>query len=202
MTIYGPEIALERLANYVGYVERDVVETDLFTFSLGIAAGIGLGSFAVTIGGVSIGLGTAGGLLLTGLLIGFLRSVWPVFGRVPSAARWVFMELGLLMFMAGVGVQAGGGIIEIFQTAGAKLVGAGILVTMSPVFVGYFFSRKILKLNPAEALGGVTGAMTSGAALSIVNEAAESDAPSLGYTGAYAFANVILTLAGTLIMLT
>ena len=71
-----------------------------------------------------------------------------------------------------------------------------------PVFVGYFFSRKILRMNPAEALGGVTGAMTSGAALSVVTKAAESDAPALGYTGAYAFANVILTLAGTLIMLT
>ena len=202
LTVYGPEFAIQRLARYVGHVERDVVETDLVTFSLGIAAGIGLGTIAINIGGVSIGLGMAGGLLVTGLLIGFLRSVWPVFGRVPSAARWVFMELGLLMFMAGVGVNAGGGMVEIIQESGAKLIGAGIIVTLIPVFVGYFFSRKILKLNPAEALGGVTGAMTSGAALSVVTKAAESNAPSLGYTGAYAFANFILTLAGTLIMLT
>ena len=202
LTVYGPEFAIQRLARYVGHVERDVVETDLVTFSLGIAAGIGLGTVAINIGGVSIGLGMAGGLLVTGLLIGFLRSVWPVFGRVPSAARWVFMELGLLMFMAGVGVNAGGGMVEIIQESGAKLIGAGIIVTLIPVFVGYFFSRKILKLNPAEALGGVTGAMTSGAALSVVTKAAESNAPSLSYTGAYAFANFILTLAGTLIMLT
>jgi hypothetical protein len=74
-------------------------------------------------------------------------------------------------------------------------------VTSIPVFVGYFFGRKILRLNPAEVLGGVTGSMTSGAALSVVKDAARSDAPSLGYTGAYAFANVILTLAGTLIIL-
>ena len=67
--------------------------------------------------------------------------------------------------------------------------------------VGYFFCRRVLKLNPAEALGGVTGAMTSGAALSVVTTAAQSNAPALSYTGAYAFANVILTLAGTLIML-
>ena len=129
---------------------------------------IRLGTLAVNIGGVTIGLGMAGGLLLTGLLIGFLRSVWPAFSQVPSAARWVFMELGLLMFMAGVGVNAGGGMVEIIQQAGGKLIGAGIMVTLIPVFVGYFFSRKILKLNPAEALGGVTGAMTSGAALSVV----------------------------------
>ena len=59
----------------------------------------------------------------------------------------------------------------------------------------------MLRLNPAEALGAVTGAMTSGAALSVVNDAAKSNAPALGYTGTYAFANVILTVAGTLIML-
>ena len=111
------------------------------------------------------------------------------------------MELGLLIFMAGVGLNSGGGIVEVVQKAGLKLIGAGAVVTLVPVFVGYFFSCKVLKLNPAEALGGVTGAMTSGAALSVVTDAAKSNVPALGYTGAYAFANVILALAGTLIML-
>ena len=201
ITFYGPNSAIDRLVRQAGYVERDVTQTDLLTFSFGIAAGIGLGTLAVTIGGLTIGLGLAGGLLISGLLIGFLRSIWPVFGRVPSGARWVLMELGLLMFMAGVGVNAGGGIIEVVQSAGVQLIGAGVLVTLGPVLVGYFFSRKVLKLNSAEALGGVTGAMTSGAALSVVTAAARSNVPALGYTGAYAFANVILTLAGTLIML-
>lgn len=103
--------------------------------------------------------------------------------------------------MAGVGINSGAGIVEVIQDAGLKLVRVGIFVTSVPVFVGYFFGRKVLKLNPAAVLGGVTGSMTSGAALSIVTGAAKSDAPALGYTGAYAFANVILTLAGTLIML-
>ena len=201
LTMMGPEFAIERLARHVGHVERDVVETDLFTFALGIAVGIAIGTLTVTVGGISIGVGMAGGLLMTGLVIGLLRSIWPVFGRVPSAARWVLMELGLLMFMAGVGLNSGGEIINVVQQAGFKLIGAGILVTLIPVLVGYFFAVGILKLNPVEALGGVTGSMTSGAALSVVTGAAQSNAPALGYTGAYAFANVILTLAGTLIML-
>ncbi len=201
ITFIGPEYALDRLVRHVGYVERDVAETDLFTFALGIAAGIGLGTLSVSVGGISIALGTAGGLLITGLLIGFLRSIYPVFGRVPSASRWVLMELGLLMFMAGVGVNSGAGIVEVIQSAGIKLIGAGILVTLVPVAVGYYFCRKVLKLNPVEALGGITGAMTSGAALKVVSDAAESNSPALSYTGAYAFANVILTVAGTLIML-
>ena len=160
-----------------------------------------MGTLALTVRGVRIELGMAGGLLIAGLLIGFLRSIFPVFGRVPSASRWVLMELGLLMFMAGVGLNAGGGIVEIIERSGGKLIGAGILVTLVPIFVGYAFSRKILRLNPAESLGGVTGSMTSGAALSVVCDAAKSNVPALGYTGAYAFANVILTLAGTFIML-
>ncbi len=63
-------------------------------------------------------------------------------------------------------------------------------------------SCKILDLNSAEALGVGSAAMTSGTTLSVVNEAAESDSPALSYTGAYAFANVILNLAGMLIKLT
>jgi putative transport protein len=201
ITIYGPDFAIDRMAQHVGHVERGVTETDLFTFALGVAAGIGLGSLTVSIGNISVGLGMAGGLLITGLVIGFLRSIWPIFGRVPSAARWVFMEFGLLMFMAGVGINAGGGIVDVVHSAGPELIGAGVIVTIIPVLVGYSFSRKILNLNPAEALGGVTGAMTSGAALSVVTDVARSNVPALGYTGAYAFANVILTVAGTLFML-
>jgi putative transport protein len=201
VTVYGPEESIQKAAEYIGHVERDVSETDLFTFALGAAAGITLGTVSVTFGGVTIGLGLAGGLLISGLVIGFLRSIWPVFGRVPSAASWLMMELGLLIFMAGVGLNSGAGIVAIIRDAGVQLIGAGVLVTLVPVFVGYFFSRKVLKLNPAETLGAVTGAMTSGAALSVVNDAASSNAPALGYTGTYAFANVILTVAGTLIML-
>ena len=201
ITIYGPELAVQPLTENVGHVEQDVDETDLFTFALGIAVGIGLGTLAVTLGGVTIQLGMAGGLLISGLLVGFLRSIWPVFGRVPSASSWVLMEFGLLLFMAGVGINSGSGIVEIIQSAGIKLIIAGVMVTSIPVFIGYFFSTKILKLNPVEALGGVTGSMTSGAALRVLTDAAKSNVPSLSYTGAYAFANVILTLAGTFIMM-
>jgi len=200
-SFHGPESAIAHVVEMVGHVELDVDETDLLTFALGIAGGIALGTLAVTLGEITIELGTAGGLLLTGLVIGFVRSIWPVFGRVPSASRWVLMELGLLMFMAGVGINAGGDIVEVVQESGLRLIGAGVLVTLAPVLVGYFFSTRVLKLNPAEAFGGVTGAMTSGAALSVVNEAAKSNVPALGYTGAYAFANVILAVAGTLLML-
>jgi putative transport protein len=99
-----------------------------------------------------------------------------------------------------VGVSAGSGILETLRSVGPSLVLCGIAVTVAPVVAGWLVGSLVLRLNPAVLLGAITGSMTSGAALSIVNSAARSSVPTLGYTGAYAFANVILTVAGTLIV--
>ena len=72
---------------------------------------------------------------------------------------------------------------------------------LAQVAVGYLFGRKVLGVNPVFLLGAITGSMTSGASLSIVTGEARSSLPALGYTGAYAFANVLLTVAGSIILL-
>jgi len=200
LTVVGLHENVDLLGEELGHVEREIAETDMVTFAFGIAIGVVIGLFAITVGQLSIGLGSAGGLLTSGLVIGYLRSVHPTFGRLPDAARWILMEFGLLLFMAGVGLRAGGNIVETFMAAGPVLVLAGIAVTIIPIFVGYFFGRKVLKIHPVLLLGGITGSMTSGAALSVVTNEANSPMPSLGYTGAYAFANVLLTVAGSIIL--
>jgi putative transport protein len=201
LTVVGPANNIDRLGKAMGHVERDIAETDMITFAFGIAAGVLLGLLSVTIGGISLRLGSAGGLLVSGLLVGFFRSVRPTFGRMPDAARWIFMEFGLLIFMAGVGLRAGGEIVQTFLAVGPKLVVAGILVTVTPVTAGYLFGRKALKIHPVLLLGAITGAMTSSPSLSVVTKAANSSVPALGYTGSYAFANVLLTVAGSIILL-
>jgi len=198
--ITGPASRLEAVGDLVGHIEREAEQTDLVTFSLGITVGLLIGTWTVTVAGISVGLGTAGGLLAAGLVIGYLRALHPTFGRVPGAARWVFMELGLMAFMAGVGVRAGAGILETLAQSGLSLFVAGVCVTSLPLLVGYVFGRKVFSLNPVLLLGAITGSMTSGASLSIVNAEAKSSVPSLGYTGAYAFANVLLTVAGSVIL--
>ena len=185
----------------LGPVESDVVETDMLVFAGGIALGVLIGLFSVTIGGVPIGLGSAGGLLASGILIGLLNASRPTVGKFPDAARWIFMEFGLLLFMTGVGLRAGADIIETLQRSGPQLVMVGITVTLIPALAGYLFGRKALHIEPVVLLGAITGAMTSGASLQVVTDAAKSPVPALGYTGSYAFANVLLTIAGTLIML-
>ena len=201
LNVTGPIAGIERMQKALGHAERNLDETDLLTFALGIAAGILVGSYTINVMGVDVGLGTAGGLLSVGLVIGFLRSIHPTFGRMPSAARYVLMELGMLFFMSAIGLKAGRGIVEALEQSGVALIAAGMLTTVIPVLFSYFFGRKVLKINPVLLLGALTGAMTSGACLSIVNKEARSTIPSLGYTGAYAFANILLTVAGSLILL-
>jgi len=201
LTVAGDSQAIERLAGRIGSIEKDIKETDLVTFSFGIVIGLLIGLISLKIGSISIGIGSAGGLLLSGIIFGYLRASYPTFGRVPPAARYIIMELGLMFFMVNVGINAGGGVVEALISVGPVLILCGILVLILPVVVGYLFGTFFLKLNPALLLGSLTGAMTSTPALSALQDAAKSSMPALGYAGTYAFANVLLTLAGTLIML-
>lgn len=201
LSVVGPEEGVAALGRELGPVEQDVVETDMFIFAGGIALGVLVGLLSIKVGGVPIGLGSAGGLLASGILVGLLNNARPNLGRFPDAARWIFMEFGLLVFMMGVGLRAGADIVEAMRAAGPMLVVAGICVTLIPVLSGYAFGRKVLKIQPVLLLGALTGSMTSGASLSVVTDAAKSSVPALGYTGCYAFANVLLTIAGSLIML-
>lgn len=201
LTVIGTPHQIEAMGEYMGEFERAGVETDMIMLSFGIVIGLLIGVLSVEVFGVSIGLGSAGGLLVSGLIIGYRRSVRPTFGQLPEATRWFLMEFGLLLFMAGVGMRAGSGIIETLQQNGLVLVAAGMCVTIIPILVGYAVGHKILKISPALIFGAITGAMTSGAALSVVIKEAKSPIPALGYTGTYAFANILLVIAGSLIMI-
>jgi putative transport protein len=152
-------------------------------------------------GAVAIGLGTAGGLLVTGILLGYLSSINPTFGRVPAAARYLLKELGLMLLMASIGLNAGGGIVEGLLNVGPAIVVGALLVATLPIGIGYVVGRKLLHLNPALLLGSLTGAMTSTPALGVVTDAARSSVPAIGYAGTYTFANVLLTFAGSYMMM-
>jgi putative transport protein len=201
MIVSGERSALDKLIADLGSEELKVTETDLVTFAAGIVFGLFLGQITVKLGGIDVGIGNAGGLLVSGILVGYLRANRPTFGRMPAAARFILMELGLMLFMVGVGVNAGGGIVSALGTVGPALFLCGVAVTCVPLIAGYFFGRLVLKMNPAVLLGALTGAMTSTPALGIVQQAAKSTVPALGYAGTYALANVLLTIAGTIIMI-
>ena len=199
--VVGEETRLRNVAEQLGYMEKEMEETDLVTFSFGVAAGILLGLVVFKAGGVTVGLGSAGGLLVMGIVIGYVSSINPTLGRVPSAARYLLKELGLMLLMASIGLNAGEGIIAGLINVGPAIVLCALLVATVPMCLGYWVGRKILKLNPALLLGSLSGAMTNTPALGVVTDAAKSSVPAIGYAGTYTFANVLLTFAGTYIMM-
>jgi putative transport protein len=201
IVVSGPKDNIERLIAHIGRVEQPIHETDLVSFCFGIVAGLFVGYTSVSIGNLPLGIGTAGGLLTVGLVIGWARTIHPMFGRVPPAARFILMELGLFLFLAGVGIRAGSGLVEGLMNSGIGLFLGGAAVTLIPAFSGIYFGKYVLKMNPAILFGAMTGGLTSTPALAVVTKQAKSNVPAIGYVGVYAFANIILTLAGQIMMI-
>lgn len=201
LEVIGEEDRITSVSKKLGSIEADVEKTDLLTLCLGAALGILLGTIVLKFGQISIGLGSAGGLLIVGILIGFFRSVHPTFGAFPRAARNIMMDLGIVLFMSSIGLNAGSKVLEALTSVGPLMVLCGISITVIPVFVAFVFGRYVMKMNAALLLGAITGAMTSTPSLNLVTEAAESQVPALGYAGSYTFANVILTFAGAILVL-
>jgi len=191
---------LDALARTLGRSERPADETDLVTFAFGMAAGIAIGMLSVRVAGVPLGLGTAGGLLLSGLIVGFARTTNPTFGQLPVAAASVLMELGLQFFIANVGLEAGGTVVAALRATGLWLPVGAFVVMAAPLAAGFVVGRTLLGFDPVTLLGALTGAMTSTPALDLVNREADSALPTVGYAGTYAFANVLLATAGSMLM--
>ncbi len=141
------------------------------------------------------------GVLVGGLLCGWLRSMWPrYFGRIPSATLWVFESIGLAGFVAVVGLNAGPDFVTGLRTSGVSLVVAGLLTVLLPHLVGVVVGWWGFKMHPGVLLGVCAGAGTATPALAAIQEAAKSAVPTLGYGVAYAVGNVLLALWGTVIV--
>lgn len=168
---------------------------------LGIFVGALLGAITVPIAGVPLTLSTSGGALIAGLIIGWLRSVPPTFGRIPGPTLWFMNNVGLNMFIAVVGINSGPGFIFGLQSAGIKLFILGIFATSIPMLLAPLIGKYIFKFHPAINLGCCGGARTSTASVRMVAEAAKSQVPMLGYTVPYAVSNTLLTLWGLVIVL-
>ena len=201
LRLVGLEPAVERAGKLLGTVVRPSDATDFVTLGLAIFVGGLLGVvIAVPIGAIHISLSTSVGTLLVGLLVGWLRSVRPLFGRIPDGAVSFMTALGLAAFVAMVGLHAGPVFIEAVREVGFGLVLGGAVVTLTPQVAGLFFGRYVLRMNPLLVLGALAGAQTMTAALAAVQEKSGSPVAVLGYTGAVPFGHILLTTWGTVIV--
>ena len=204
LRIIGAPDDVDRAAQYIGFVEHDLTKTDLTYLAGGICAGILLGVLKFSAGGVPIGLGTAGSILVVGLVAGWARSRYPVFGAIPEPAQRLLMDIGLIVFIAVIGLTAGPHAVEAYRTSGgpffASIFVAGMIVTIVPLAIGTIVARYVLKMSPLMTLGSLAGAQTCTPGLNALREASGSNVGSLAYTVPYAINNIVLTLWGPILV--
>jgi len=201
ITIVGTLANTTRAVERIGVADRATDATDMFVVATGIVAGALIGLPAVHFGNVEIGLSLPVGVLLGGLVCGWLRSVKPgLFGRIPGPTLWVFESIGLTGFVAVVGLNAGPDFVRGLQTSGVTLLIAGALTVTVSLLLGVVVGRWVFKLHPGVLLGVCAGACTATPALAAVQEVARSSVPSIGYGVAYAVGNVFLAIWGTVIV--
>jgi putative transport protein len=201
LQVSGDARRVKTVADRIGFISIHSQVTDLLAFCAFFIVGLMIGMISFQFSSFSFGFGNAAGLLFSGIMLGFLRANHPTFGYIPQGALNMVKEFGLMVFMAGIGLSAGSGISNGLGEVGWQMLVSGLLVSLLPVVICFIFGAWVLKMNRALLFGAIMGARTCAPAMEIISDAARSNIPALGYAGTYAIANVLLTLAGTLIVI-
>ena len=151
MTLVGASSDVGRAAKNLGYADRKTVMTDMIFVGLGIVLGGLFGLLTLVVAGLPLTLTASGGALIMGLVFGWLRAVYPTFGRIPGSAMWIFDTVGLTVFMACVGLAAGPSFFSGLQKSGISLVFVGLVIAILPHTVAILFGRYVLKMNPVSS---------------------------------------------------
>ncbi|WP_174804308.1 aspartate-alanine antiporter [Martelella limonii] len=201
VTVVGRSADISIIAKTFGYLDRETNRADIAFIAAAIVIGALVGSLTLKIGSVPLTLSTAGGVLLIGLLFGWLRSVRPAFGRVPQATTWFMNSIGLNMFIAVVGLSAGPGVVAGLKELGFVFVLWSIAAAALPMLLSIYIGKYIFRFDDAILLGCCAGSRTAAAPLAMITDRAESQVPSLGFSVPYATSSTILTLFGIVIVL-
>jgi putative transport protein len=201
LTIVGRTQDTTAAAKLLGVADRPTDIADVAFIGGAITIGALLGALVLKIHGVPLTLSTAGGALIAGLVFGWLRSVRPLFGRIPSPTVWFMNSVGLNIFIAVVGISAGPGFVNGLKTQGVSLFLWGAAASTVPLVLGIFVGKYIFRFHDALLLGIVSGARTTTASLGLVCDIAQSQVPALGYTVTYAVGNTFLTIWGMVLII-
>jgi len=200
LTLVGRTQDTSAAAKMVGVADRPTDIADVAFIGAGITVGALIGALVWKIAGVPLTLSTAGGALIAGLVLGWLRSTRPFFGRIPSPTVWFMNSVGLNIFIAIVGISAGPGFVNGLRTQGVSLFLWGALATTVPLILGLYVGKYIFRFHDAILLGILSGARTTTASLGLVCDRAQSQIPALGYTVTYAVGNTLLTIWGMVLI--
>jgi putative transport protein len=201
--VVGDRQEVQEFIKKAGGDTRRAEETNMLPYLLGLVLGIGVGLIPFRLAnGVDVKLGTAGGAFLVSLLIGHFGRIGPLRLYVPAAAKNLTRELGLMLFLAGAGTNAGAQLVQVIQKQGWDLLLAGALITILSVAVGLLLTLRVFKLETLGTLGALTAAMTNPPGLSAANNQTVTDQATLAYASVYPaalifkilFAQILVTL--------
>ena len=200
LTLVGWPRDVAVAATKVGYADRQTDITDMVFLGFGLGLGCLLGSFAINIKGIPMSLGASVGALIMGLIVGWWRTRRPSFGHIPSASLWLMQNLGVNMFIAIIGISAGGSFLYGLQKAGWTIFLVGAVCTILGLIINILIARKLFKFSSPETLGCIAGGRCSVASIGAINDALQSNVPNLGFTISYAVANISLVFSSLLVL--
>ena len=184
----------------------EIDEFGLAIFGVAVVLGLTLGKLTLTISGLKFNLGSTGGPLIMALILGHFGKIGKISLKVPEKTLKVFREFGLVLFLIGAGVEGGVSLLEKINAGtfnGLTILWGflgGAVMTIVPMFVGFFFAKNVLKLPLFNNLGSITGGMTSTPALGTLVQVSGTDDVAGAYASTYPIALVLIVLASNLVI--
>lgn len=186
----------QRVSKLLGNNDRALSDTDFLPIALGIALGFLLGIVEISFGpSFSLSLGLTGGVLITALLLSNVGKTGPILWTMTGSANNLLRQLGLLLFLAGVGTSAGESLVETILEAGVSLLLIGALLTFLPMFFTLLLNRWFFKTNLFEFFGIIAGGMTSTPGLAACESMSYDETPSTVYATVYPVAMIALLIS-------
>ncbi|WP_431859180.1 putative transporter [Azospirillum sp.] len=204
LNVIGPPDALKAVARLIGNSERRLQTAEMVPMFLGIALGAIVGSIPIFLPGMPapLRLGLAGGPLIVAILLARLGNLGPLVWFMPPAANLALREIGIVLFLAVLGVASGARFVETLASgAGLPWMAWGVLVTAIPLLVTGLVARGVMKLNFLTICGVLAGAQTNPPGLAYANAVAVSEAPALAYATVYPLAMCLRILAPQVLVL-
>jgi putative transport protein len=204
LTVVGEEPDLDKVAKILGDSMKDLNHPQIIPVFVGIALGVLAGSIPFFLPGIPapVKLGLAGGPLVLAILLSYIGRIGPLVWYMPMNANFLLREIGIVMFLAVVGLKSGGHFLETLLAGDGFLwmaTGAGI--TLLPLLIAGVVATALLRLNYLTTVGVLAGSMTDPPALAFANSLTATAAPSVSYASVYPLTMLLRVVCAQLLVL-
>lgn len=199
--VCSPE-RIKAVEELFGTRQQKEANIHIFSLSLILLLGILVGMMPIHVPGLgSMTLGVAGGPLLIAIIIGHFGKIGPIQARFYQPSNRVIRDIGLVLFLAGAGTTAGGGLVQVVLQEGVGLIIGGAIITIVPMVAAFFIAKKLFHLSIIHSLGAICGGMTSTPGLGACNNLVDSEDPAIAYAAAYPIALIFVAISSQLLVL-